>query len=244
MKIRPIGDIHGRTTWKKIASDDMLNVFIGDYFDSHDKKSNFNQQIENFQEIVAYKESHPNTILLLGNHDYHYLRGIDSSERYSGYQAYGALSIQEVLENAIAKDHIKITHYVDDFLFSHAGVSKTFISNWYLTTDTDYSDVDILKIDMITELFETNRKALTFYQPYHKMYRDPYGNNIFQSPIWIRPESLAQDGVDVYKQIVGHTQVDHINITANEKFIQIDALENGEFIEIDTETKKIEVMRV
>jgi hypothetical protein len=34
-----------------------------------------------------------------------------------------------------------------------------------------------------------------------------YGDDITQSPIWIRPSSLCEDPLSGYNQIVGHTPV-------------------------------------
>jgi hypothetical protein len=39
---------------------------------------------------------------------------------------------------------------------------------------------------------------------------DPYGDDITQSPIWIRPKSLEMQPLPEYNQIVGHTEMQEI----------------------------------
>ena len=54
---------------------------------------------------------------------------------------------------------------------------------------------------------------------------DMSGDDITQSPIWVRPHSLAIDMVDGIRCVVGHTQVKQLGL--NEKFpnlILIDCL--------------------
>ena len=74
MKTVIIGDTHGRDVWKSIVGYEKADrvIFVGDYFDSFDIP--YDVQINNFLDIVAYKESGlAEVILLIGNHDYHYL---------------------------------------------------------------------------------------------------------------------------------------------------------------------------
>ena len=55
-RIITLGDTHGRKNWKTILEKELNNcdrfIFIGDYFDSHDKDSNGRTQIENFKDIL------------------------------------------------------------------------------------------------------------------------------------------------------------------------------------------------
>ena len=69
-----------------------------------------------------------------------------------------------------------------------------------------------------------------------------YGDDDWQSPIWIRPRSLQRvnkktDLKKNYIQIVGHTQQDHIDIKGKAtggKYYYIDTLPSGEYlIDID-----------
>ena len=65
-----IGDIHGRTIWKDIIEKENPDkvIFLGDYVSTHDDISS-TQQINNLEEILAYKEDNPDKVVLLrGNH--------------------------------------------------------------------------------------------------------------------------------------------------------------------------------
>lgn len=97
MKIIAIGDIHGNSIWKDIVASTTFDkvVFIGDYFDSFTIP--YQQQIENFKEILDFKRSNINKVVLLaGNHDYHYMNSV--TETYSGYQSLHRIDIGEVFK--------------------------------------------------------------------------------------------------------------------------------------------------
>ena len=67
-KYNIIGDTHGRTAWKDLVISDGINIFVGDYFSPYVNMS-FEDQLNNFLSIIDYKREHPETILLIGNHD-------------------------------------------------------------------------------------------------------------------------------------------------------------------------------
>ena len=125
-KIVCYGDLHGRTDWKYITTNNNFDkvVFIGDYFDTHENISAL-QQIGNFKDIIAYKKANmEKVVLLFGNHDWHYLR--TSREQFSGYQPLHRIDIQEHLHNAIDDKLMQMCYISENILFVHAGVSKTW----------------------------------------------------------------------------------------------------------------------
>ena len=70
MKILVLGDIHGRTVWKNIIEKENpdITIFLGDYVTSHDNIP-ISEQITNLEEILKYKESNIDKVILLrGNH--------------------------------------------------------------------------------------------------------------------------------------------------------------------------------
>ena len=124
MKIIAIGDIHGRTIWKEIVQNETFDkiVFVGDYFDSLNIDPV--KQIENFNDIIAFKASNiDKVVLLLGNHDYHYLPYI--YETYSGFKQMQKFVIDDLLDNAIKNNYIQICYAHEYLLFSHAGITNT-----------------------------------------------------------------------------------------------------------------------
>jgi len=200
MKIS-IGDIHGKNCWKKYINEPFDDLyFVGDYFDTFDDIS-ASQQIDNFLEICDYANKNSKVHLCLGNHDYHYLKGISPYTHYSGFQRFYKVDIQEALENNM--DLIKPVHQNGNYLISHAGITKTFLHN-------------VLKLENpldINTRFEENRTCLEF-NGYNQ-----YGDDITQGCIWVRPTSLLNDCLDNYKQIVGHTHFNDITTIDNITFI-------------------------
>ena len=226
MKLIAIGDIHGRDIWKHIGiAEERFDkfVFIGDYFDTKDKITPA-QQIENFNEIIAFKKSFPDKVILLfGNHDFHYLKEI--TETYSGFQFYYKLEIQHILHKAIDERLLQICFVDGNYLFSHAGLSKTWCAANHLNTNCS------------KEEFELQTNELFYNLPRRFMFtigrnRSTTGDDITQSPIWIRPASLALDKIDNYIQVVGHTMQHRLRIVND--IILIDTLGTSkEYLVID-----------
>lgn len=187
MKTLVLGDIHGRTCWKDITSEQDYDkvVFLGDYFDTHENIS-YPQQIENFENVLSFKADYPEkVVLLLGNHDNSYF----GDERCSGYSFKYADTIKSILHEADDLGYLQITCIQGDILMSHAGVTK-----YWLHEVAKHSDV--------TEISMKDEAALLFN---YLKGGDMYGNSISQGPLWIRPEALLKDAVKDYRQIVGHT---------------------------------------
>lgn len=234
MKIVAIGDIHGKSTWKYIIQNepdfDVL-IFIGDYWDSFD--ISFEHQMHNFNEIIEFKEAleiaEPNkkVIMLIGNHDWHYLPYIDDT-RMSGYQLRYAFKIKQLMEKN--HHHFTMAYEQDGYLFSHAGISEKFLYATYpdWTIDTLVQDVN--------DLFKYKPIAFQLIGP------DPYGKNPHDTPIWIRPKSLMNANADSsiskkYIQVFGHTASSFIKKFHRRDFIgySIDVLgyNNIEYLKIE-----------
>lgn len=221
MKIIAIGDIHGRTSWTHVYDEDLNSIdriiFIGDYFDTHHDITQ-EEQIINFKNIIEFKKEYPDkVVLLIGNHDFHYMG--DFSMTYSGFDATRAFDIRELLNSALKEGLIQASHFEKTdaigVLFTHAGVTETWannnIENWEIESISD----------KINDLFLYQPKRFEFTPGDHY---DPYGNEACQTPIWVRPESLIMDGLsDEILQVVGHTQQREISVRG--KYIFIDALE-------------------
>lgn len=221
MKTIFLGDTHGRSLWKDIIAKENPDrvVFIGDYFDSFDIKST--EQMFNFKEIIAFKESNQcEVILLIGNHDYHYYPG---GETYSGYQHGAAPAIRQLLEEN--KHHMQMCYQLDNILCSHAGIGH----NWLVEQQGHSSEpID----DFVNDVWKYRPNAFMFYG------FNPYGDNKTQTPIWIRPASLLSGNRDTflkkdYIQIAGHTQVNKIDIEGKAtggRYYFIDAIEVGQYL--------------
>lgn len=235
MKLVAIGDIHGRDIWKQIVAQEQDAdefVFVGDYFDSFTVKGI--DQINNFLDIIEFKkQSKVPVILLIGNHDHHYYPGIDNSST-SGYQTLMAPSIKHVVGDN--KQHLQAAYQSGEFVFTHAGLSSEWLDDniimWdvpnlamYVNDLFQYQPNKFAYRSFKYYDYENNRATLAF----------GYGDETFQSPLWIRPKSLMDINRDTLRkqiiQIVGHTPQDNIDIKGKStggRYYFIDTLEYGQ----------------
>jgi hypothetical protein len=222
MKTVILGDTHGRPHWKQIVASESPDrvIFIGDYFDSFDNTAV--EQMHNFQEIIDWKQSgQSEVIMLIGNHDYHYMRGV--TQYYSGYQSGARPAIEQLLyEN---RQHMQMCYQMGDFLFTHAGVSYDWlkINKW-----EGWESVE----EKVNDLWEYTPNVFGFAG------RDPYGDSTISSPIWIRPYSLQKANRDTLRdqfiQVVGHTtqgKIDTEGKSTGGRYYYIDTLgTSGEYM--------------
>jgi hypothetical protein len=209
-------------------------IFVGDYFDSFDIPAL--DQMYNFNEIISYKNSgQSEVILLIGNHDYHYYPEV-GHQGISGYQYGAATAINKIImDNRV---HLQMSYKMGDFLFSHAGVSSVFMDKAFGTTGWT---VDTMADDL-NELFTYQPLKFNFgtYCDADRIL-DPYGDNVQQSPIWIRPRSLMSANYDTLRkkviQVFGHTQIKKIDTKGGAtggRYYDIDCLDtSGEYMIIN-----------
>lgn len=188
-RIVVLGDIHGRTLWKDIIAREQPDqvIFLGDYVSTHENISD-GDQVENLKEILRYKDEHPETILLRGNHDMQHL-GYESIE-ISGYFPGVALEMEQLKDEFLAKT--QWIHVMGNTVFSHAGISQAWL------------EANSLTLDVINSLEPSELFGFNTSDPH-----DLYGNSPEQPPTWIRPMALINEMIPDYDQVVGHTSVDH-----------------------------------
>jgi predicted phosphodiesterase len=232
MKIVGIGDIHGRDIWEKIVEDNQdadKIIFVGDYFDSYDNIP-ISLQLDNFKNILELKRDNKDKVVLLfGNHDYHYLDIVPTKEKYSGYQFVNAFDIKSLINIGLSEGLLQMCYIHDKYLFSHAGVSMKWLKINIEEYNESFHDLKNSKI-----LEETINNYLIYKPDVFKFAMGSNfcftGDDITQPPIWIRPHSLKQSGLDNYIHVVGHT-VQRYGITLDGNILLIDALPN-EYITI------------
>jgi predicted MPP superfamily phosphohydrolase len=223
-----LGDTHGRSNWKLAIHQDKPDrvIFIGDYFDSFEISGV--EQINNFKEIIKYKENNPQVevVLLIGNHDHHYFPEVGYTGT-SGYQNKIAPSITQVVDEN--RHHLQMAYGFGEYLFTHAGVSPVFMDQVF--GEDDWS-IENIVVDL-NEMFKYKPKAFDFNG------FESTGNNTTQTPIWIRPRSLMSankkhpKGLKKdYIQIVGHTAMKRIDLEDN-RYYFIDTMDtSGEYLVI------------
>jgi len=129
-KVLFVGDIHGLNEWEEIAKQALKNfydiVFLGDYVDSFYIKAD--QQLQNLKQICMFvRNNKKNVTLLLGNHDYAYIKNIDG---ISGKQYILAHEYKKIFDEN--KDLFQIAWgYTNPTtkkytLATHAGITNMF----------------------------------------------------------------------------------------------------------------------
>jgi hypothetical protein len=114
-----VGDIHGNV--EKVQAflaykPDVEHVALGDYLDS------FHEPLERqFEALRLLMES--DAVLLLGNHDVHYLD--DPLFRFPGFQVVLADTVKSLLEGNISR--FRAAYVADGWLCTHAGGHSTII---------------------------------------------------------------------------------------------------------------------
>ena len=196
------GDFHGHfDSLYQIYQDEQPYsvIHLGDYFDSFHCTPD--SMKEAFTNLLTLRKQHlANTkngdfTLLLGNHDYHYLQyGV---EKYSGYNTGYDIWAHEQLQELWNSKQLKIVEY--DYnsktLYSHAGVTNTWLK------ENRMNGVELQYLN------EMNLFRLRFT---YTGGGDWYGDSVYSSPIWVRPNSLLKDRYvdgngEAWTQVVGHT---------------------------------------
>ena len=202
-RILVIPDVHGRDFWRMAVRRTYCEkiVFLGDYFDPYESEGiDIGDTCEIFCEVLDLKKENPEkVVLLLGNHDMHYLsnqfRKLACGSRYDndfaqmnacmliGHKKYFQLAHEEMVGGK-------------RYLFTHAGVT----SSWY---ERHQGLIKELTATNLNELMETKEgvEALADVGKLRGGYQ-PSG-----SMVWADCEEM-HDSVpfpDVY-QIFGHSQ--------------------------------------
>ena len=217
-----LGDIHGRDIWKKIIQNELdfdLVIFVGDYFDSFD--IDIMTQMHNFRDIIAFRNENPGKVItLLGNHDFHYTSGCIGS--YSGFDYSTFYNMKLELDTLIKEGVLLIAHQIGNLLFTHAGVTKTWCDENKIDTD-----------DLVNSLNNHLIYKPTVFNFRSGKNRSAYGDDITQGPLWVRPNSLLDDGLD-YIHVIGHTAGVSIrtDIVDNRGYVNIDCIEYGNYLEL------------
>lgn len=208
MKTIAIGDTHGQHDWEKVLKqnpDFDKFIFIGDYFDSFNIPAI--DQLDNFLQILNFQKQNPDkVVLLIGNHDFHYLPGI--KDKCSGFQTNFYYQIQEMLN--FAKPYLKMCFKLDNILFTHAGITKTWLNEQKQFVESD--DVE----EIINQIYTSKPNNFQFTIGPNL---SQYGDDKCQTPIWVRPKSLLRDKIDNFIQVVGHTSHDNLRIEDDVYFI-------------------------
>ncbi len=192
MKTLVLGDIHGRTIWKDIVKKENPDfvIFLGDYVSTHGLET-AEEQLDNLEEILQYKEENPDKVILLrGNHDTQHL-----GYYWAECSGWNPKVWQKMSQPEFKERFLNLTQwiYISDELktiFSHAGISTVWMD----------------KIAKITDVHEINNLEPSWKFGFCD--NNPFdccGESETQPPTWIRPYTLATCNVPGWDQVVGHT---------------------------------------
>lgn len=203
MKTLIIPDVHGRDFWRKPCKDldkwDKV-IFLGDYVDPYPGEADKKDVIPTLQDIIALKEVYKDkVILLLGNHDLFYC-----CKPYSDKLSYWSrhdFDRHDAIEG-IFKQHSELFQFayqIDNFLFTHAGVSSGFAKHLI-----EYGLHSITAANIIEFFKEEEHQELLSMCSYYR--GGPYS---FSSIVWADVREHYDNTPNKYIkdlfQIFGHT---------------------------------------
>jgi hypothetical protein len=190
------GDIHGLSYWKDAVAEnpDYRFLFLGDYLDPY-KNIPHNVLIDNLKEIIQLKRNRGDeVILLLGNHDLHYLF----------LDIYPCCRFDDEIEEAAHalfsenKHLFKYAFQEENYIFTHAGISE----KWFF--DDFGGDPKKNIADQLNNHDRDQRPALFRCGALRGGDRSAIGGIL-----WADIDEL-NDPLPRYTQIVGHNRVGKI----------------------------------
>jgi len=227
MKTIFISDIHGRDTWKGILNSHYVKgdrvVFLGDYLDSFD--ITVNTQLTNLLDIIEFKKTNSNIILLWGNHDVQYRLPLNAvnDKICAGYN--GATHVQAY---HIFKEYDRLfqwAYQIDNVLITHAGVTRYWLE-WAEKEVSKITDITNI-VDILNILGETENPLM------FKVSKYSGGRGLVASPLWARPQEFDGNNIELI-QVVGHTWTEETRFENNVWFTDtgnkdVLILENNKF---------------
>ena len=261
MKYIIFPDIHGRSFWKdtveayKDIDEKITYIFLGDYLDPYSyEEISMQNAIDNFKDILKFQlESKDNVVLLLGNHDLHYIStAVHPGSRFS-YQYEN--EIHKIFKDALEGNNLLQMTYecrVNGklFLFSHAGIlmgwvnknKKKLFEKWqYEELGLDEKDIDSYKLlPSFNYMFESKIYREAFLSTMNDVSIFRGGSSSDGSMVWADwHEFITENPLPGIVQVFGHTQQEQDPININDSFYCLDVRrpfllsEEGIITEID-----------
>ena len=203
-------------------------VVLGDLVDDWGKGNDLGAYEETLNRAAEFGKEHGESLWCYGNHDVSYLW--DAME--SGYSVQARLTVIDGITKLerILEDRYKFVHRIDNVLFSHAGVTETFVLH---SCGYHVKEID----DILAKINRMGKQEL---------WRD-------SSPIWARPQAdfyrMFRD--DLFYQVVGHTPVEEpldacgvLTLDLFSTYSNGDPYGNQKLYIVDTLTRKFEEAKV
>lgn len=203
-------------------------VVLGDLVDDWGKGNDLGAYEETLNRAAEFGKEHGESLWCYGNHDVSYLW--DAME--SGYSVQARLTAVDGITKLerILEDRYKFVHRIDNVLFSHAGVTETFVLH---SCGYHVKEID----DILAKINRMGKQEL---------WRD-------SSPIWARPQAdfyrMFRD--DLFYQVVGHTPVEEpldacgvLTLDLFSTYSNGNPYGNQKLYIVDTMTRKFEEAKV
>ena len=196
MRVLVIPDVHLRH-WMFDRADKILAmgqadraISLGDLADDWGEETNFGLYSRTLQRAVRFQKEHPDTLWICGNHDYGYWHP-DYGVRETGHSKLVEGEMLTYLQELERKGgHQKVIYIVDNCVFSHAGLTKSWAKRQMM----------LAAVPMAERNENSLKIAANFAAPAELWQED--------SPIWVRPQ---YEHLEMYPegklQVVGHTPV-------------------------------------
>ena len=192
-RIACIGDLHGDNRWKEVLSLSVDQiVFVGDYVDNPAIPPH--RIVRNLIEVIELKRNHATTVtLLLGNHDVQYL--FYPQYRTAGFDEGQRIELQQVFMDAAPL--FQVASAYRDFVFTHAGLCRSWMSQFHLSTTNAYHISTYLN-----DMLSNDKRDLLAQVGTARFGTDDYGG-----PWWCDyHKELVVDPLPGIHQVVGHTR--------------------------------------
>ena len=218
-----IGDVHGSTYWKEVVDENHGSryIFMGDYIDPY-REISTKDLIDNLKDIIELKKERPDdVVLLLGNHDMHYIDAdFEMSSRFDD-------KIKEEAKILFLRNiHLFAFAFQEgNYIFTHAGISQ----KWFLE---DFKG-DVTK--NIAEQLNNPDMPAEQIRALHQAGQARCGRWSTTGGIFWADISELNDPLQGFVQYTGHNRVDDIREFENNggKIVFCDCFYNEIYLKLD-----------
>ena len=215
LNILIVADLHGLTKWKDIDSRNWDKIiFLGDYVDSFTIDGI--HILSNLNDLIEFKKQNMDkVVLLIGNHDNSY-NLIHDHKAIVNNISFGCSGFNEKMSYSYKKLYMEnetlfqATYQVDNYLFSHAGLSKwDYKTNYKREHEYHYSEMTLS--EYLNMLYE-KRDPRLFVIGHRRG-----GANKFGSIFWADYIETSDSILDNYHQVVGHSPIPQLTTVVNKE---------------------------
>lgn len=215
-KIIIIPDVHGRKFWREVVrqyiDEEVIFMFLGDYLDPYPYEQDIEDAYKGLLDIIEYKQQYPEQfILLLGNHDLHYLTPTCRGSRWDKKNAQrNADTFFYHLRCFQMTYHAEINS--KQFVFSHAGILKSWLyaNAQKLGIDVSHDVNDWTALPDLNQMLWSHTERYKLNQVIGDVSYMRGGDSRYGSVVWAdcREHVDKAERIHGIIQVFGHTQLE------------------------------------